>query len=181
MRSHVCFGSTFASNPRFRITWSISYSPLCAVNLISIPVRDVCFSSFWTMCDSPNPAHLVMCSCSLFTALQCHNSFMHVSRKVVSIDGSIFGYGLSFLPKMEAYVKLFLASINVSFARSKSNLGSFVGALWTHAFSLCCLSLSSLVMIFLRSMMFTLGSSSFACFESREVGVSLYRVASLLV
>lgn len=33
--SQVCFGRTFASDPKSRITWSISYSPICAVNLIS--------------------------------------------------------------------------------------------------------------------------------------------------
>ena len=79
----------------------------------------------------PYPVHLVMSSCSPFIALLSRSNFMHVSRKVVSIDGSITDSSLSLLPEVEASVNLFLASTNVSFMRSKSNSGSFVGALWT--------------------------------------------------
>ena len=47
---------------------------------------------------------------------------MHVTIRVVSIDQSIFGSSLSLLPEVEASVKLFLASMNVSFARSNCTL-----------------------------------------------------------
>ena len=116
MRSHVCFGKMFASDPRSRIACSISYSPIYTVNLISLPIHVVCFPSFWTMHGSPGPTHLVMSSCSPFTTLLSCNNFMHVYRKVVSIYGSISSSSLSLLPEVEASVKLFLASMNVSLA-----------------------------------------------------------------
>jgi len=74
-------------------------------------------------------ALLFMSSYNPFIALLSCSSFMHVSKNVVSINGSIVGSGLSLLPEVEASVKLFLASMKVSLARSKSNFGSFVGAL----------------------------------------------------
>jgi len=162
MGSHVYFGRTFASDPRSRITWSISYSPIYAVNLISLPVLIACFPRIRTTRGSPGavPAHLIMSSCSPFIALLSHNSFMHVSKNVVSIDGSISVSGLGLLPEVEASAKLSLASMKVSLARSKSNSGSFVGALRTQVLSSSCLPLSSPVVIPLRSTIFTLGSSS---------------------
>ena len=160
MRSHVCFGSTFVSDLIFKITWSISSSLICTINLISLPVRNACFPSFWTTRGSPDPTHLVISSYSPFTALLSHNSFMHVSKKVVSIEGSIPSSSWSLLPKVEASVKLFSASMNVSFTRSKSNSGSFVGALLTHKFSYDCFPLASPVVTSLPSIMFTFGSSS---------------------
>jgi len=99
------------------------------------------------------PTHLVMISYSPFIALLSRNNFMHVSKNVVSIDGSNFGSSLSLLPEVEASTKLFLASMNVSF-------GSFVGALQTQALSLGYLPLSSPIVIPLRSMIFTFLSSS---------------------
>jgi len=154
MCSHVCFGSTFTSNPRSKITWSISYSAICVVNHISLPIRNVCFPSFWNTRISPDLAHLVISSCNPFTALLSRSNFIHVSRKVVIIEESISGSSWSLLPEVEASVKLFLASMNVSFAKSRSNSGSFVGAFWTHALSSGCLPLSYLVMILLLRIMF---------------------------
>lgn len=145
MCSHVCFGRTFASNPRSKITWSISYSPIYAINLISLPVCIVCFLSFWTTRDSSGvvPRHLVMSSYSPFTTLLSRGIFMHVSKNVVSIDGSIDGSSLSLLPEVEASVKLRLDFMNVSLAHSKSNSSSFAGALRTQELSLGCFPLSS--------------------------------------
>jgi len=120
------------------------------------------------MHGSPDPTHLVRSYCNPFIALLSHNNFMHVSRKVVSIDGSISGSSLSLLPEVEASVKLFLASTNVSFARSKSNSSSFVGALRTQALSSGYLALSS-----------PLQSTMFTCSELVVVGVFLYRATSL--
>lgn len=57
-------------------------------------------------------------------------------------------------------MKLFLASKNVSFARSKLKSGPFVGGLRTHLLSSGYFPLSSLVVISLLSIMFTFGSSS---------------------
>lgn len=69
MRSHVYFGRTFAYDPRSRIPWSISYSPICAVNLISLPVLVACFPIFRTTCNSPGAilTHLLMSSCNPFS------------------------------------------------------------------------------------------------------------------
>jgi len=72
---------------------------------------------------------------------------MHVSKKVVSIYGYISSSSLSLLAKVEAFVKLFLASMNVSFLCSKSNSSSFVGVLRTQALSSGYLPLSSPVVI----------------------------------
>ena len=155
MHSHVFFDSTFTFDSTSRITWSISYSPIWVVNLISLLVRNACFPSFWTTRGSPDPAHLVISSYSPFTALLSHISFMHVSRKVVNIEGSILGSSWSLLPEVEASVKLFLTSMNVSFARFKSNSGSFVRDLQTHALSSGCFPLSSPVVIPLLSTMLT--------------------------
>ena len=162
MRSHVGFGRTFTFDPRSRITWSISYSPIFAVNIISLPIHIIYFPSFRTTRGSPGtvPAHLVMISCNPFIALLSCNNFMHVSKNVVSIDGSISSSSLSLHPKVEAFAKLFLASMNVYLARSKSNSSSFVGSLWTQALSLGYFPLSSPIIIPLQSMIFTLGSSS---------------------
>ena len=160
MHSHVCFGSTFMFEPRSRITWSILYSPIWAVILISLPVRNACFPSFWTTRGSLDPVHLVISSYSPLIALLSCNNFMHVSRNIVSIEGSIPGSSWSLLPKVDASLKLFLASMNVSFAHSKSNLGSFTGALRTHVLSSHFFPVSSPVAIFLLSMIFTFGSSS---------------------
>lgn len=112
------------SDPKSRITWSISYSPICVVNLISLHVLILCFSIFWTTCSSPIVivVHLLMCSCNPLTTLLSHSSFIHVSRNIVSIDGSISDSSLSLLLEVEASVKLFLASIKVSQACSKSTL-----------------------------------------------------------
>lgn len=112
------------------------------------------------MRGSPDPMHLVISSCSPLTALLLHSSFIHVTKKVVSIEGSIPGSGWSLLPEVEAFVKLFLASINVSFVCSKSNSGSFVGALRTRVSSWVYFPLSSLVVVSLLSTIFTFGSSS---------------------
>lgn len=162
MHSHVYFGKMFASDPKSRITWSISYSPIYVVSLISLPVLVLCFPIFWTTRNSPGaiPAHLLMSSCNPFTALLLHSIFIHVSRNIVNIDGSISGACLSFLPKVEASAKLFLASINVSGAHSKSNYASFARALQTQVLSSSCLPLSSPIVIPLQSTMFTFGSSS---------------------
>ena len=105
-------------------------------------------------------AHLLMSSCSPFIALMSHSSFMHVSRNVISIDGSIYNFGLSFLSEVEALAKLFLASMKVSLARSKSNSASFAGALRTQLLSSSYFPLSSPITIPLWSTMFTFGSSS---------------------
>ena len=123
MHSHVCFGKTFESDLKYRITWSISYSPICAVNLISLLILIACFPIFWTTHHSPGavPTHLLMSSYNPFTSLLSCSSFMHVSRNIVSIDGSISGSNLSLLPKVEASIKLFLASMKVSLVCSKSN------------------------------------------------------------
>lgn len=131
MHSHIYFGRKFASDPRSKITSSISYFPIYVVNLISLPIRIVCFPSFWTMYGSPGvvPANLVMSAYSPFIALLPCNSFMHVTKNVVSIDGSISHSSLSLIPQVEESAKLFLASMNVSLVRSKSNSGSFIGAL----------------------------------------------------
>ena len=149
-------------DPRSRIIWSISYSPICIVNLISLPFLVACFAIFQTMRGSPSvvPAHLFMSFYSPFTTLLSHNNFMHVSKNVLSIDGSIFGSGLSLLPEVEASTNLFLASMKFSLVHSKSNSGSFVRALQTQVLSSSYLPLSSLVVIPLQSTMFTLVSSS---------------------
>ena len=160
MCSHVCFGSTFASDLRTRITWYISYSLICTINLISLLVHNACFPSFRTTHGSPNPTFLVISSYSPLTTFLSCSSSMRVSRKVVSIEGSIPSSSWSLLPEAEAFVKLFLASMNVFFTCSKSNSSSFVGELWTHALSYGCFPLSSLVVIPLLSIMFTFGSSS---------------------
>lgn len=107
-----------------------------AINLISLPVHNACFPSFQNTRGSPDSAHLVINYCSPLVALLSCNNFIHVSRKVVSMEGSIYGSGWSLLPKVEASLKLFLASINFSFVRSKSNSGSFARALQTHVSSL---------------------------------------------
>ena len=106
------------------------------------------------------PVHLCTSSCSLFTAFLSRSSFMHVSRNIVSIDGSISSSGMSLLPEVEASTKLFFASMKFSLAHSKSNYGSFVGALQTQVLSLHCLPLLSPIVIPLRSTIFTIGSSS---------------------
>ena len=162
MPSHVYFGKTFTSNPKSRITWSISYSPIYALNLISLPVLVLCFPIFRTTRSSPGsiPSHLFMSSCSPFTALLLRSSFMHVSRKIVSIDGSISSSGLSLLPKVEASTNLFLASMKVSRVRSKSNSASFIRDFRTQLLSFGCLPLSSPIVIPLWSTMFTFRSSS---------------------
>ena len=162
MRSHVYFGRMIVSNPRFKITCSISYSPICEINIISLPVHIVHFQSFRTMCGSFGVvlAHIVMSSCSPFIALVSCSSFMHVSKNVVSINGPISGSSLSLLPEVEASAKLLLASMNVSLAHSKSNSGSFVGSLRTQSLSSSCLPLSSPIVTPLWSMIFTFGSSS---------------------
>ena len=131
MHSNLYFGKTFASNPRSRITLSISYSLIYAVNLIFLLFCIVCFLSFQTIRCSLGmvPTHLVMSSCSPFTTLLSCSIFMHVSKNAVSIDASISSSSLSLLPEVEASAKLLLASMNVSLARSKSTSSSFVGAL----------------------------------------------------
>ena len=160
MHSHVLFGSIFMFDPRSRITLSISDSPICVVNLISLPMHNACFPSFETTCHFLDLMHLMISYCRNFTTLLSCSSFIHVSKKVVSIEGSIRGSSWSLLPEVEAFVKLFLASMNVSFAHSKSNLGSFVRALRTQELSFDYLPLSSPVVIPLLSIMFTFGSSS---------------------
>ena len=138
-----------------------SYSPIYTVNLISLLVRFVCVSSFHTTRGSPSavPVHLLMSSCNPFTALLSRSNFMHVSRNVVSIDGSISCFVLSLLPELEASVKLFLASMKVSLVHSKSNSGSFIRDLQTQVLSSGCFPLSSPLMIPLQSTIFTFGSS----------------------
>lgn len=106
------------------------------------------------------PVHLFMSSCNPFTTFLSRSSFMHVCRNVMSIDGSTFGSVVSLLPEVEAAVKLFLASMKIFLVRSKSNSGSFSGALQTQVLSSGYLPLSSPIVIPLRSTMFTLGSSS---------------------
>lgn len=137
MRSHVCFSRTFASDPKSRITWPVSYSPICAINLISLPILILCFPIFLTMRGSPGavPTHLLMSSYDPFTSLLSFSNFIHVSKNVISVGGSISISGLSLLPEVEASMKLFLASIKVSRARSKSNSGSFARALRTQVLS----------------------------------------------
>lgn len=131
IHSHACFGKTFVFDPRSKINGSISYSSICVVNLISLLDHVMCLSSFRTTQGSPDLAHLVMSSCSPFTDFLSRKIFMKVSRKVISIDGSISSSSLSLLLEMEVFVKLFLASINFSFVCPKLNFGSFVGALRT--------------------------------------------------
>ena len=162
MHSHVYFGKTFRYDPRSRITWSISYSPICTVNLLYLPILIACFPILWTTRGSPSavPTHLFMSSCNPFTASLSWVTFIHVSRNVVSIDGSVSNSGLSLLPEVDASVKLFLASMKVSLAHSKSNSRSFVGALQTQVLSSGHLLLSSPVIIPLQSTTFMLGSSS---------------------
>ena len=60
---------------------------------------------------------------------------MHISKKVVNIEGSLAGLGRSLLPQVETPVKLSLASILASL-------------------------LTSLVAVLLCNTMFTMGSSS---------------------
>jgi len=122
MCSQVCFSNTFASEPRSRITWSISYSLIYAVNIISLPVCNACFPNFQTTRGSLDPAHLVISSYSPLAILLSCNSFMYVSRNVVSIEGSIPGSGWSLQPKVEASVRLFVSSMNIPFVRSKLKL-----------------------------------------------------------
>jgi len=73
--------------------------------------------------------NIVMSYCSPFIDFLSRNNFIHVTKNVVSIHGSISGCSFSLLPEVEASAKLFLASMNVFVACSKSNSGSFVGAL----------------------------------------------------
>lgn len=162
MLSHVYCGKTFAFDPKSRITWFISYSPICVVNLISLPILVLCFPIFQTMCGSPGmvPVHLLMSSYNPFISLLSRSNFMHVSRNVLSIDGSISSFGLSFLPKVETSAKLFLASMKVSRACSKSNSASFTEASQTQVLSSGYLPFLSPVTIPLWSTMFTFGSSS---------------------
>lgn len=162
MHSHVYFDRTFAYDPKSKITWSISYSTIYVVNLISLLILFVCFPIFRTTRDSPGVVlvNLLMSSYNPFIALLSRSRFMYVSRNFVSIDGSISSSGLSFLPKVEASLKLFLASMNVSLAHSKSNSSSFVEALQTQVLSLSYFPLSSPITIPLRSTIFTFGSSS---------------------
>lgn len=139
------------------------------------------------MCGSPDATHLVISSFSPLTSLLSSRSFMHVSRKVVSIEGSIPGSSKSLLPKVEASVKLSLASMNVSVMRSKSNSGSFIGALWTHVLSFGYFPLSSLVIIPLLTSCLHLGllrmvpTSLFVDFGLKGPGVPPFRASSLSV
>ena len=160
MHSHVCFGNTFASDPKTKMTSSISYSPVCTVNHISCPMHKACFPSFQTTRGSPDPAHLVVSSCNPLNASLLRSIFIHVSKKVVCIKGSILGSGWSLLPEVEASVKLFIASLNFSFMHSNSDSGSFVGASQTHKSSLGYFLLFSPIVAHLLSIMFTLGSPS---------------------
>ena len=86
------------------------------VSLISRPILVLCLPIFHTTCSSPRVVimHLFMSSYSPFTALLSRSSFMQVSKKVVSMEGSISLSGLSLLLEVEASVKLFLASMIVS-------------------------------------------------------------------
>ena len=149
IRSRVYFDRTFTSDPKSRMTWSISCSPIYVVSLISLPVLVLCFPIFSTTCGSPGtvPTHLLMSSCNPFTTLLLCSNFIHVSMNVVSMDGSIFDFGLYFLPEVKASTKLFLASMRVSWVCSKSNSTSFVRALWTQVLSFGCLPLSSPIAI----------------------------------
>jgi len=162
MCSHVYFGRTFASNPMYRIRWSISYSPICTVSLISLPVLLLLFPVFHTTRSSPHVvlSHLLMSSYNPFTALLSCNSFMHASRNVVSIDGSISSSSLYFLHEVEASLKPFFASIKFSRACSKSNYTSFDRVLQTQVLSSGCPPLPSLVIIPLQRIIFTFGSPS---------------------
>jgi len=106
------------------------------------------------------PIFLLMSSCNPFITLLSHSNFIHVFRNVVIIDGSIFGYSLSFLPEVEASTKLFLASMKVPRVHSKSNSTSFDGALRTQVLSFGCFPLSSHIEIPLQSTMFMFETSS---------------------
>lgn len=161
-RSQVYFGKTFAYNPRSRITSSISYSLIYMVSLISRPVLALCLPIFRTTRGSPRvfSTHLFISSYNPFIALLSCNSFMQVSKKVVSIEGSISWSSLSLLLEVEALAKLFFASMSVSCSCSKSNSASFAGALQNHALSLGYFTLSLPIAIPLQSTIFTFGSSS---------------------
>ena len=132
------------------------------MSLISCHVLILCFLILLTMHCSPGmvPTHLLISCYNPFTALLSCSNFIQVSRKVVSIEGSISSSGLSFLPEVEASAKLFLASMKVSRVRSKSNYSSFTEALRTQVLSSDFLPFSSPVAIPLQSTMFTFGSSS---------------------
>ena len=67
------------------------------------------------MQGSPDPAHLVIYSCNPLTTLFLWSNFMHVYKKVVSIEGSLSSSGWSLLPRVETSAKLLLASKHVSF------------------------------------------------------------------
>lgn len=156
IHSQVCFSRMFTSDPKSKITWSISYSPICVISLISRLILLLCLTFFHTTCGSLGVflAHLFISSYNPFTTLLSRGSFMQVSRKVVSIEGSISWSSLSFLRELEALEKLFFSSMNVSRVCSKLNLASFTRALLSHVLYLGCFPLSSPVAIPLWSTMF---------------------------
>ena len=69
--SPVFSSKAFMSDPRSKITWSISYSSICIVSLISCPVLSLWLPIFHTMQGSPGVflVHLFISSYNPFTTL----------------------------------------------------------------------------------------------------------------
>lgn len=91
--SMACLGKTFASDPKFRITWSISNSLICAVDCIS---RLVLFLPLSTLCTArylsnglPFLVQLSINSCSPSISFWSLRSLMHVYKKDLNTEKSI--------------------------------------------------------------------------------------------
>lgn len=137
IRSHVCLGRTFASNPRSRITWSISNSLICTVNLISQPILFLFpYILFTTWCSIQGfyfPTQLSINSCNPSIAFLFLNN-LHVYRKDFKIVESKFFVAVSswfscgindtgfFNVQAPRSRKIFFASMKVSFSLCIFNL-----------------------------------------------------------
>ena len=92
--SHVYLGNTIASDPKSKITWSISYSSICVVSLISRPVCLLCLPSLLTVrCSEGSlilPKQLSIRSWSPYTAFLSCKNFIQVFRKVANSEGSTY-------------------------------------------------------------------------------------------
>lgn len=79
-----------------------------------LPVCDTYHPNFWMMRGSLHPMHLFINSCKPLATFLSRRNFIHVSKEVVIIKGSLSDSGWSLLPGVEISMKLPQASRYVS-------------------------------------------------------------------